>query len=382
MEKHYAIGVMSGTSLDGLDLAWCSFEVSGSEWKYNIHHAETIPYSTQWEERLRQAPSLGGKELIELHYQYGHYTGQMVEDFIKRNSITIPGIIASHGHTVFHRPELGYTFQAGNGAAIAARTGLTVVCDFRSTDVALGGQGAPLVPIGDHHLFADFTYCLNLGGFANISFEQNGQRVAFDICPVNFVINKIIREAAIPAADYLQHLPSSHSDEGFLHFDPSGEIAKKGTIDNNLLEQLNNLAFYNSTGPRSLGEEWVVEHFLPLIKEQIPTQDLLRTLYEHISLQVAGCIPGKTGENILVTGGGAYNDFLISLIREKVSAFTPLIIPTESLIDYKEALVFAFLGILRMHNMPNSLSAVTGSQYNNIGGCIFNGSKDPKQISF
>lgn len=376
MQPHFAIGIMSGTSLDGLDLAYCSFTRHESGWKYELHQANTLPYPSLWEERLRQAPALPGDQLVKLHYDYGIYIGQKVNEFIQHHRITQAGIIASHGHTLFHRPGMGYTFQAGSGAAIAACTGLPVVCDFRSLDVALNGQGAPLVPIGDHHLFADYQYCLNLGGFANISFVENKIRTAFDICPVNFVINRLIREANLPAVEYSSDLPAGHSLEGFLQFDPAGAIAANGNIDAGLLEQLNRLDFYHVRGPKSLGEEWVMEHFMPLIRtHELPLKDLLRTLYEHIALQIALCTRKVPGQQMLITGGGAYNSFLTGQIAKQLQPYTQTIIPPARIIEFKEALVFAFLGILRMHHLPNSLSAVTGSLYDNIGGCIYLGTR-------
>ncbi len=365
---------MSGTSLDGLDLAWCCFQQHSSGWRGEILLAETLSYTDEWVTRLRSAPELSAKDLAALHYDYGRYTGELVKDFIARNNIKEPGIIASHGHTVFHRPDLGYTLQIGSGAALAAQTGCTVVCDFRSLDVSLQGQGAPLVPIGDQYLFADYQYCLNLGGFANISFEENNTRVAFDICPVNFVLNKLIREGNIAAIDYLQHLPADYPPQEPLKYDPSGVIASTGTINQQLLEQLNSIAFYHTPGPKSLGEEWVNEVFLPLIiNSNLSLPHLLRTLYEHMAHQIARCTRRLPGETMLITGGGAFNKFLISLIRQKLAPETAVVIPQQELINFKEALVFGFLGVLRVEELPNTLSSVTGSLYNNIGGCVYLG---------
>ncbi len=365
---------MSGTSLDGLDLAWCCFQQHSGGWEGEILLAHTLPYTEEWITRLRAAPGLSGKDLAALHYDYGRYTGDLIKDFIVSNNIKEPGIIASHGHTVFHRPDQGYTLQVGSGAALAAQTGCTVVCDFRSLDVSLQGQGAPLVPIGDHYLFAGYQYCLNLGGFANISFEENGTRVAFDICPVNFVLNKLIRQGHIAAEGYLQHLPADYPVQEPLRYDPSGAIASSGTISPQLLEQLNSISFYHLPGPKSLGEEWVNEVFLPLITHStLSLPDLLRTLYEHMAHQIARSTRRLPGESMLITGGGAFNKFLISLIRQKLAPEIAVIIPPQEIINFKEALVFGFLGILRIQGLPNTLSSVTGSLYNNIGGCVYLG---------
>jgi anhydro-N-acetylmuramic acid kinase len=187
------VGAMSGTSLDGLDLAAVEFRRSENRWNFSIVAANTVKYFNEWEGKLRTAPELSGEKLIELHNIYGKFTGQQINRFIKNHRL-LPDLIASHGHTVFHQPEKGFTFQAGNGACIAAETGITTVADFRTGDVAMGGQGAPLVPVGDRLLFPEYESCLNLGGFANISFEQNGKRIAFDICPVNFILNDLARK--------------------------------------------------------------------------------------------------------------------------------------------------------------------------------------------
>jgi anhydro-N-acetylmuramic acid kinase len=367
MSTYYAIGLMSGTSLDGLDLAWCSFDLINNAWNFRIHRCETLPYTSQWEERLRSATSLGGNDLVKLHYDYGYYCGEMVNEFISRHKISTPGIIASHGHTVFHRPALGYTFQIGSGAAIAAKTRITTVCDFRSLDVGLGGQGAPLVPIGDKLLFPQYTHCLNLGGFANISFEKNSKRVAFDICPVNFVINKIVRK--ITQETRFRNLTQAG---GELQYDPNGSIGRMGKPDQQLLRSLNSIPFYSEPGPKSLGEEWVNENFLPLIKRStLSPEDLLRTIYEHISHQIASSSRGSSQGRMLVTGGGAHNNFLIELISDKLYNHTEVVVPEKELVDFKEALLFSFLGILRISGQPNCLSAVTGSLCDNIGGGVY-----------
>ena len=241
MKNSLVIGVMSGTSLDGVDIVYCEFSEDSDKWTYKILFAETIPYDKSWEKSLSNLENSSAQEFVQLHNQYGHYTGRLISDFINRYGIS-PDFIASHGHTIFHQPENKTTFQIGNGAAIAAECGIPVVCDFRATDISLGGQGAPLVPLGDNILFASFDYCLNLGGFANISYEDNGRRIAYDICPVNIVLNKIVR--------------SINKD-----YDHNGEIASKGNINDDLLAKLNDLAFYKEHFPKSLGKEEVVQNY-------------------------------------------------------------------------------------------------------------------------
>ncbi len=367
--EYFATGVMSGTSLDGMDIAFCAFRKEGKLWNFSILKAETVSYPEQWIKKLREAPEANGRELIALHNEYGHLIGQTLKHFFERHSIRNPGVIASHGHTVFHQPDKGYTFQLGNGAAIAAETGQKVVCDLRSLDVALGGQGAPLVPIGDKLLFHAYDFCLNLGGFANISFEGPSQRLAFDICPVNFVLNRLVRSNEIPPAQY-----GVSTTGPFLQYDPDGSIARRGKIRNSLLKKLNALPFYQSSGPKSLGEEWVNQNIWHILqKESYPLEDVLHTYCEHIAIQIRQSIHPRKGQKMLVTGGGARNTFLMDRISSQLEPQVEVIIPSEEIVDFKEALVFAFLGMLRTQEEPSCLASVTGSRYNNTGGAIFNG---------
>ncbi|MFW5773358.1 MAG: anhydro-N-acetylmuramic acid kinase, partial [Tangfeifania sp.] len=210
--KYKIIGIMSGTSLDGLDIAAVEFSYNNGNCDFQIIAAETGTYSHDWENRLRKSTELSGEKLIQLHTDYGRFLGKEIKRFIKRTGF-VPELLASHGHTVFHQPEKGFTFQVGSGAHIAAETGITTIADFRTGDVALGGQGAPLVPVGDRLLFSQYESCLNLGGFANISFEKERKRMAFDICPANFILNNLARKLG-------------------KSFDESGELGRQGTIDN------------------------------------------------------------------------------------------------------------------------------------------------------
>lgn len=346
--KINAIGVMSGTSLDGLDIAAVEFSVADGKWTYELVDAKTIHYSSEWENSLTNAKKLVAEELVELDFKYGKYIGEEVVAFVQKSSFA-PEIIASHGHTVFHQPEKGFTLQIGHGAAIAARTGINTICDFRSQDVALGGQGAPLVPVGDRLLFSDFDYCLNLGGFANISFDQGSSRTAFDICPVNIVLNEFAGKFGQP-------------------FDEGGKLGKQGKLIPELLNQLNTLPFYHTNGPKSLGSEWVDDVFLPLLNFQTASEyDIIRTVYEHIAIQIAKVVSNKG--KMLVTGGGAFNTFLMELIQTRTT--TKLIIPEKKLIEFKEAIVFAFLGVLRAYNINNCLASVTGAEHDHCSGVIY-----------
>jgi anhydro-N-acetylmuramic acid kinase len=343
------IGLMSGTSLDGLDIAYCTFDHSGNSWKYSIDVAETLPHSAEWKERLTMAMKGSATELTILDTEFGWYTGRLVRDFIHRHRIH-PEFIASHGHTIFHQPERGITLQIGKGQAIAAATGLPVVFDFRTLDVALGGQGAPLVPIGDRLLFSEYGFCLNIGGIANISCERNGERIAFDICPANMILNRIARR------------------EG-LEYDAGGELARKGKVWPDMVEKLNNLPFYSLAPPKSLGREWVEQHIFPITDDPaISACDLLATFCEHIAFQVGRSAAGGNAPTIMITGGGALNAFL----AERISTHTSnqVILPDLSVIHFKEALIFAFLGLLRMRGEVNTLASVTGALRDSSGGVI------------
>ncbi len=349
------IGLMSGTSLDGLDVCCCTFHCEEGKWTFVIDCAKGYEYPDELKRKLgTEAQQMNALDFITLHSAYGKYLGQRVNDFIREYKV-YPDIIASHGHTIFHEPQKKVMFQIGDGAAIAAETRIPTVSDFRRLDIMLGGQGAPLVPIGDRLLFSDYDYCLNIGGFSNISFEQNGQRIAFDISPVNYVINHYCRGIG-------------------LEFDRDGAIARRGEICQNLLDELNKMKFYQQEGPKSLGREWVETLVYPLLeKHGLSMENMLRTFYEHVAYQIARVIianPTKNQEGkLLITGGGAFNKFLV----ERIEGLCPcrVIIPDRLTIEYKEALIFAFLGALYMAEEPSCLASVTGAPIDNIGGMLF-----------
>ncbi len=346
--EYAAVGVMSGTSLDGLDLAAVRFRHTGHGWSFELVAAETLEYDAAWQQQLAAAPQLSGLELALLSNRFGQFTGAAVRNFLKKSGFPAE-LVASHGHTVFHQPDKSLTLQIGNGAAIAAETGLPVVADFRMADVALGGQGAPLVPAGDRLLFGHYRFCLNLGGFSNLSFEENGQRRAGDICPVNIVLNHLARQAGSP-------------------YDAGGNLGKSGQIHSKLLEELEQLPFYRQPLPRSLGREWVEKNIMPLfLKYPDTTPNHLRTFYEHAARQMARFFPA--GTEVLVTGGGAFNHFLLHRMQQLSGA--RMILPGEELISFKEALIFAFLGVLRLRNEINCLASVTGARRDSSGGAIF-----------
>lgn len=352
MDLYKVIGLMSGTSLDGVDLAYCLFEKVDSGWNFSVPLAVTYAYPDEWKRIFESLPCSSGCELTETDVKYGNYLGSLVNRFIEQYNLK-PDFISSHGHTIFHRPDKGYTLQIGNGASIAARTGETVICDFRATDVALLGQGAPLVPAGDKILFGKFGYCLNLGGFANISYDQDNKRIAFDICPVNIVLNRLSMQLGFP-------------------FDKDGDNSSKGMIDNDLLTNLNRIDYYHSAPPKSLGREWFENVFLPVLDHSnADIYSKLRTVTEHIAFQISTSTMNGNGHDILITGGGAHNLFLIGRIKSLVQK--KLCIPDDKTIDFKEALVFAFLGVLRSRNEINCLASVTGATRDSICGTIYAG---------
>lgn len=354
MQKEFLVlGLMSGTSLDGLDLALCHFSVSDNRWNYTIERAETIPYSESWEKKLRGAEQLPSIELLEFHSEYGKFLGLQCKYFLGQ-SMTIPTIIASHGHTIFHRPDKGFTYQLGHGSAIAAATGIDTIWDFRSGDVLLGGQGAPLVPIGDQLLFPEFDICLNLGGFGNLSYQKGDKRIAYDTTVVNMALNELAREKG-------------------LNYDRNGDLGRNGSLILQMLEELNSLDYYSIQGPKSLGKEWYLNAFKPIIDKYSGhlLENRLFTVYEHIAQQTINAFRSINAQNVLVTGGGAKNGYFISLLRSKTNI--NITIPDVATIDFKEALIFAFLGVLFLERIPGSLASVTGASGNSIAGVLSKG---------
>lgn len=348
--QYQVIGVMSGTSMDGIDIAHCVFEKKDVHWHYKITNAETHSYSNEWIEKLSSAHLYNANALIELDRAFGNYIGAVVGQFMARHNLTAD-LIVSHGHTIFHNPSKGITYQIGYGANIYAHIKLPVVFDFRTLDIALGGQGAPLVPIGDQLLFEQHDACLNLGGFANISFEHQGKRIAYDISPCNIVLNELAGKLG-------------------KAYDDSGDMAKSGKPDKTLLQKLNALSYYQQSYPKSLGREWVAENISPIMQQSpVSTNDKLTTFTHHVAEQIAKSLQHK--KNVLITGGGTFNAYLITLIRTQTNC--EITIPDSLLINYKEALIFALLGLLKLRNEINTLSSVTGASRDSSGGVIFNG---------
>jgi anhydro-N-acetylmuramic acid kinase len=348
--SYNVIGVMSGTSLDGVDLCYSNFSYENKEWKFLIQNTETVLYENYWATKLINAHSFSDADLEELDIEYTSFLSQIILRFISKYQINDIDFISSHGHTIFHEPNKKITYQIGNRVELNKLINIPIVCDFRTQDIKLGGQGAPLVPIGDLLLFRDYSYCLNLGGFSNISVKFKNNIIAYDICPVNIVLNKYSRLI------------------GF-DFDSDGKISESGKINYNLLKLLNSISFYNLPHPKSLGKEWVENKIFPLIDSfNISIEDVLRTFVEHIAIQISNNLKGENLK-ILITGGGVKNKFLIKRIK-KISNNNFEILSNE-ITDYKEALIFGFLGVLKIRNENNCLKSVTGASSDHSSGKIF-----------
>jgi anhydro-N-acetylmuramic acid kinase len=361
---YHAIGVMSGSSLDGLDIAHVEFHEQGGNWKYEIRHADCFRYSNEWSDKLRSAIDLDARSYLLLHCDYGHYIGEQINKFIEKHHLQFKiGIVASHGHTSFHMPLQKMTGQLGDGAAIASELKLPVVTDLRAMDVAFGGQGAPIVPVGEKLLLDNYDYFLNIGGIANISSNDHERYIAYDICAANRVLNMLAAELE-------------------KEYDDKGEIAASGKIDIGLLDKLNALDYYKQPFPKSLANDFGTDIVFPMMIESgLPIADALRTYTEHLAIQISNNVAElnkhkeHTGDyRLLVTGGGAFNSFLIQTLSILLKTHhTEVVIPDPVLINFKEAMIMAFIGVLRWRQEYNVFSTVTGAKRNSIGGALWTG---------
>lgn len=355
MKVYKVLGLMSGTSLDGLDLAYCHFWQEGNSWAFEIKSAKTVPYHSSLRSKLHDAIDYSVTDLLALDHQYGDFLGKESKTFIDEEELDLD-FIASHGHTVHHRPDLNFTRQIGSGQQLSIRSGYKVICDFRSKDIALGGQGAPLVPIGDQAFFSNYSFCLNLGGISNVSFEQDGKRIAYDIGIANMLLNYICRKVG-------------------KEYDSGGSLARSGNLNEDLLDKLNSLDYYKRSIPKSTGYEWFQQKIVPLVEASpLEAADLLNTAVHHITEQI--CVQlklhsGKDSKTVLITGGGAFNNFLIEVLTAKLSPQIKVIIPSAELISFKEALVFAYMGLMRILGEVNVLSSVTGASKDSCSGSVF-----------
>lgn len=353
-QKYSLIGLMSGTSGDGLDIAYTDFEFTG-EWCFQIRRAKTVPFPEDLGKNLAHAHTLSGLELSLLDLELGRWMGTQVRQFCDEYQLS-PLAIASHGHTVFHQPKNALSLQIGNGWAIHAASGERVINDFRMLDVQLGGQGAPLVPVGDKLLFPKVDFCLNLGGIANISMDKNGERVAFDCCPFNLLLN-------------------AQANKLGLAYDDAGGVARSGSLHPPLLEALSRLPFYLNKSAKSLGREEMESDFIPLISHlDLNAADSLRTLVEHFAKETAQVIQSFSetpNPVILITGGGAYNTFFIERLDYCLEKKWTKYEASSELIEFKEAVIFAFLGLLKLRGENNCLASVTGASRDSCGGSVY-----------
>ena len=352
MNKYNVVGIMSGTSLDGLDVVWSKLSFNKT-WFYEIIDGKTYEYSESWKSELKNAHKLQARDLVFLDKKLGNYIGEKINDFLKENKIQKNRInlISSHGHTLFHEPENNLTKQIGNGAYICSTTNIKTISDFRTIDVAFGGQGAPLVPVGDQLLFGSYKGCLNLGGIANISYDFKEKRIAGDVNFANMISNYLSNKIG-------------HS------FDKDGELAKQGKIDGDLILKLEELDFYKKEFPKSLGVEDFNHWYKPLFDNcKASLNDQLFTSGTHLCRTIKNIFNFDRNDSLLITGGGAHNKFWINKLKElKVKA----VVPDLKLIDFKEALIFSLLGVLKVRNEINILSSVTGGSKDLSSGVIHN----------
>jgi len=356
MKKTFKIlGLMSGTSLDGLDLAYCHIWKEKDTWMFDIKESKSVSYTDEMHLKLKDSIFLTADELLMFHNSYGTWLGQQAKAFIKEQKLKVD-YIASHGHTTHHQPQKGFTFQIGSGQHLANEAEVPVICDFRTNDVALGGQGAPLVPIGDQLFFGDYDFCLNLGGISNISFDVQGTRIAYDVGLANMGLNYSTRK------------------EGFS-FDDGGQLARKGKVNHILLNALNSLAFYDLPFPKSIGYEWFVEKVVPIIDNANDRlENVLHTQVLHVAEKVAKEIlknTTKSKNTVLATGGGAFNHFLIESLQHNLGETATVIVPQKKIIEFKEALIFALMGALRVTRQTNVLCAVTGAKRDSSSGVVY-----------
>jgi len=363
MKTYKVIGLMSGSSLDGVDLAYCHFIVNGEEIDFELKIAETIPFPSNWITRLKHLPTQNALTFVKTHTYFGHYLGELINDFIKKHELEVD-CIASHGHTIFHAPDKRFTTQIGDGAAMAAITQKTVVCDFRTQDIAIDGEGTPIAPAADRYLFSDFDFCMNIGGIANITCNATDKVVAFDIASANQVMNTM--------ANILD-----------LEYDDNGELAHRGEVNEEIIAQLNEFDYFKNPYPKSIANGWIQSQIIPIyLNTDCPINDKLRTAVEHLATQTAFSIQQiikkeafhKDKYQLLITGGGAFNGFLMDCIQEKLEAMNvEVLVPSPEIIEYKEAILMGLMGVLRIEKRVNCFQSVTGAKRDTVGGAVYFG---------
>ena len=372
-KTYYVLGLMSGSSLDGLVIAYCNITWDGdrvTHWK--LLESETLPFSDKWKNRLRELPNQNGLIFAKTNTYFGHYMGGLVNEFIENYRIKELDFIASHGHTIFHDPEHRISIQIGDGAALASQTGYTTICDFRTQDVAMDGEGAPLSPLADRYMFHNYDFYLNIGGIANVSANTgNDNWVAMDCCAANQVLNLLAEELG-------------------SEFDNNGSFASRGSVNEKLLGQVSDFSYYSNPYPKSMSNGWIREKIIPLYREaECSSEDKLATACEHIAIEISNSIQDiinkegfiRTSYKMLLTGGGVFNNYLVQTIHAYCnrSLDIDLLMPDASIINFKEAMLMALLGVLRVEKVPNSMKAITGAKMDTINGAIHVGYKSVKE---
>ena len=348
-DKSLILGLMSGTSMDGLDISCARYYQKHNAWHYELIASETITYDSKIKSDLLNTFHKVS-DLEEMDVKFASCLSNYIKDFLKKYNLQID-LISSHGHTIFHDPKNGYTKQIGLGSVIAENVGVPVVSNFRQQDIDLGGQGAPLVPIGDKLLFSEYDACINLGGIANISFDFKGKRLAYDISPCNMILNFLAKKSG-------------------KDFDEYGKMASEGQVDNILLNNLDKISYYDLNIPKSMGKECVNQHFIPVLnKSNKNNKDILATYVEHIAIKISNALSEFDISKSLLTGGGVFNTYLLTRILHHTK--TKIIIPNKDLVNFKEAIVFGFLGLLRVLDEHNCLSSATGAIRDHSSGDIY-----------
>lgn len=356
--NYSAIGLMSGSSLDGLDIVYATFKENDSKWSYKVNAAACFPFSSSWKNKLKNAVKLNASDYLLLHSEFGKYNGEKVNEFLRKNLIkTKIDVIGSHGHTTFHLPAKNMTHQLGEGASIAATTKIQTVSDLRNMDVALNGQGAPIVPVGEKLLFPEYRYFLNIGGICNVSIHEKKSILAFDVCPANRVLNML-------------------SNELGKQYDKGGNLARSGRVIHSLLEDLNALKYYSGSYPKSLPNSFGTDVIYPMLKiSGVNIYDAMATFSEHIAQQLMKSLvvfQRKKVEKMLITGGGAFNSYVIERIQYYLQPLgIEAVVPGHDMVNYKEALIMSLIAVLRLREEANVLATVTGAKRNSCGGALW-----------
>ena len=346
--KYNVIGIMSGTSCDGLDIAHCLFYKKNNYWIFELINCIDIPYPKQIKDRLLNCSHLDALSLKILDLDLGEFFKNEISKFIQSSESKFD-LISSHGHTVFHDPKKKLTYQIGNPFIIYSSIRIPVVFNFRELDVIMSGEGAPLVPYGDKKLFNEFDYCINIGGILNISKLYEKKLIGYDICPGNIILNKFSRKLR-------------------KEYDIDGRLSSSGNFNSTLFKVLNEIDYYKGEIPKSLDISYIEKIYYPLFTD-IDPKDILHTYVNHIAYQINNAIQKKKSR-VLLTGGGAFNAHILKKISYYNKHDHKFIVPNKDIIIFKEAIIFAFLGFLKLLKKKNISKSVTGSNFSSSSGLI------------